>query len=298
MSTYALYQQARDAAWKTLLACECASLPVDVRKIANQLGVEVLPFPAAEEHLARLLSKVGGACCSLRIRGKWHIFLDAQKLGEREAGFAVAHEIGHVVLRHDTRALPLGIRAFRSAPCPGDVVEDTEDLLDYAADIFALRLLAPACVLHGLQLYREQEIADRCGLPPRAAALRAERMVLLSIRSAFFSHPLERQVYGRFIPYIEGLHPAPFVPAPKVSVTYPPLPPLRGGGGMTMEEYRAEYAILLKRMKITLPSEAGEGPPPRKRALCAKGPLPLRRRCLLAFFASSACVYLAFLLFL
>ena len=89
---------------------------------------------------------------------------------------------------------------------------------------FALRLLAPACVLHALRVDTPGKIAALCGLPPRAAGLRDQRMALLNERDAFFSHPLERQVIAQFQPFIRreasGLAPVP------VSPPVPPAPPV------------------------------------------------------------------------
>ena len=64
-------------------------------------------------------------------------------------------------------------------------MEDPQEMTDYAADIFAIRLLAPACLLHELGVDTPEGIMALCGLPPKAAALRAERMKLLNQRNAF-----------------------------------------------------------------------------------------------------------------
>ena len=45
MSTYRRYQDARDAAWRTLLRFSVRALPVDVRGIAAALGFPSIPSP-------------------------------------------------------------------------------------------------------------------------------------------------------------------------------------------------------------------------------------------------------------
>ena len=240
MSTYKRYQQARDTAWRALLCLETKRLPVDAEALARQMGVEVLPYPDAgeEPRLSALLQAAGGGkCVSLRIRGAWHIFLRREGLDGSGRRYAVAHELGHLLLSHETYRLAPGAWAFCSRENAGDLLEDPESVEDYAADIFAIRLLAPACLLHEMHVDTPASVTRLCGLPPRAAALRAERMELLNQRDAFFSHPLERQVRDAFLPYLreKGLagqppgsaadsHPAPPVPdAPLES-------PGKGGG--------------------------------------------------------------------
>ena len=207
MSTYRRYQEARDAAWRTLLHFDVKALPVDPQAMARKMGLAVLPFPDAREapRLAGLISRAGEApCVSLRIRGAWQVFFRPNCLDERETRFALAHELGHLVLRHGTYALAPGVRAFQGSENAGDLLEDPQTLDDYAADIFAIRLLAPACVLHALRIDTPGGVAEVCELPPRASALRAERMELLAQRDAFFIHPLEKQVWIRFQPFLQA----------------------------------------------------------------------------------------------
>ena len=206
MSTYQRYQEARDTAWRALLRLEEKRRPTDVDALCRQLGVEIHPFPAAEEKaLSRCVRQAGGGVCvSLRIRGQWHVFLRLDRLDESQRRFAVAHELGHLLLSHETRSLAPGVRAFESRENQGDLMDDPQDLDDYAADIFAIRLLAPACVLHELHVDQSGRIMALCGMPPRAAALRAERMTLLNERDVFYNHPLERQVRDQFLPFIQS----------------------------------------------------------------------------------------------
>lgn len=221
MNTYQQYQRARDVAWQVLLKLGIRSLPVDAKTAAEQMGVILLPFPdsAKEPQLAALLEKLGQAPLrSLRIRGIWRTFVQQGVLDDQHVHFAIAHELGHILLRHETIALAPGVRAFRSRENAGDVIEDPLDIADYAADIFAIRLLAPACVLHEMNICSPQDMMRICGLPPRAAKMRAERMTLLNSRNAFFSHPLERKVHAQFFSRPQ---------AASISLEVPPAAPQR-----------------------------------------------------------------------
>lgn len=215
MSTYQRYQDARDVAWRTLLRFGVRAMPVDVRAIAQGLGYSLHPFPDPKKeprlHAQAARAMGSAVCVSLRLGREWHGFLAPGITEESHIRFALAHELGHLLLSHATYALSPGVRAFQGRENAGDLLNDPQELDDYAADIFAIRLLAPACVLKDLHADTPGKIAGLCQLPPRAAALRAERMELLIQRNAFFSHPLERQLYDRFRPYLarsSGIRPA------------------------------------------------------------------------------------------
>lgn len=203
-STYRQYQEARDTAWRALLKLTDKRLPVAPEALAALLGVEILPFPDPKENerLRTLANQVPGVCVSLRIRGTWHMFIRDGVSDASRRRFAVAHELGHLLLGHETRPLAPGVRCFLSGDNQGDLIEDPQAITDYAADIFAIRLLAPACLLHELGVDTADGVTALCGLPPRAAALRAERMKLLNRRNAFYANPLERQVRDAFRPFL------------------------------------------------------------------------------------------------
>ena len=69
--------------------------------------------------------------------------------------------------------------------------------------MFAARLLAPACVLWGLDLHTAEEISEACNISLQAAGFRAERMKELYRRNRFLTSPLERKLYDQFRDFIE-----------------------------------------------------------------------------------------------
>lgn len=209
MPAYQQYQKARDAAWKTLIACRVSSLPVDAKAIAGKLNIALHSLPEDAPLLPDGLKAPNALCFSLRIAGKWHIFIQERQMDDQHVHFAIAHEIGHIILSHALRPVSPGVRSLLSQENAGDIIDDPLSPEDYFADIFAVRLLAPACVLHAMQLFSPQQIMLSCFLPPKAAKIRAERMHLLSERKAFLTHPLERQVYALFLPDAQNLSPVP-----------------------------------------------------------------------------------------
>lgn len=206
MSTYRLYQEARNAAWRTLEHFACCELPVSPLAIAEKLRISVLPFPDSngEPKLYALVKRNPHAVCvSLSIENVWHIFLQ-KDLPPEYAAFAVAHELGHIILHHGTVSPAPKTRAFTAWENEGDILDDPQDMEDYAADIFAVRLLAPACVLHEMHVDSPERIAQLCCLPRKAASLRGERMELLNQRDVFYADPLEKRVMRQFLPYIRS----------------------------------------------------------------------------------------------
>lgn len=220
MSTYGQYQDARDAAWRALLELPEKKLPVDVEALAKKLGVEIHPFPGKEqERLYALVNRAAGGrpCVSLRIRRNWHIFLRPKTLDEIHQRFAIAHELGHLLLAHETETPAPGVRCFSARENIGDVLDDPQELEDYTADLFAVRLLAPACLLHELHIDSSGGIINLCGLPPRAAAIRAERMQLLDERDVYYTHILETKVRNAFMSWLNS---ARFPEAASVQLRY------------------------------------------------------------------------------
>ena len=105
--------------------------------------------------------------------------------------FTVAHELGHILLGH---ILVTGTKYRTFAK---------RDEEEQAADMFAARLLAPACVLHELQATTAEQIAKICNISMQAAKHRAERMQVLEARNKYYLHPLERKVREQFDSFIK-----------------------------------------------------------------------------------------------
>ena len=79
--------------------------------------------------------------------------------------------------------------------------------MENEANSFALRLLAPACVLWGLDLHEPRQIATICDISLQTAEIRAKRMKILYKRNKFLSSPLEKQVYENFKEFIKKRNP-------------------------------------------------------------------------------------------
>ncbi len=179
---YKDYQKSRDLAWEILLRERVRALPVDVLEICRRLGIAVRQYDEPRPEGDGFSTIVGGVP---------HIFIQAGKSRQRTR-FTLAHELGHILLGHVGR-----YELVNREPSPEDAP------VEQAANGFAARLLAPACVLWGCKVTSAAEIASLCDISPAAAGYRWERMQLLLSRGKFLTSPLERKVYRRFGKYIK-----------------------------------------------------------------------------------------------
>lgn len=181
------YTKIRDLAWQVLLDCKIDTLPVSTVQIAKRLNVKIL----RNSCLGILKKHESGL--SLYQDGLWFIVFDDSQSYTR-CRFTLAHELGHILLNH-----PLH-NGFHSRTT---IFASEKSEIEREADIFASRLLAPACVLWGLNLHSAEEIAGFCDLSQQAAKIRAKRLEVLYRRKKFLLHPLERKVFEQFQLFID-----------------------------------------------------------------------------------------------
>jgi len=182
---YGKYKDARNASWRCLLDYGISALPVNLSAIAVPAGIRVHKNSScgilAEDEIGS----------SFLTGGDWHVYYDDMCNVGRQR-FTIAHEFGHILMGHTLIECKHG-RTFDTDKPEGEI----------SADVFASRLLAPACVLWGLGLHRAEDIQRACNISLEAAQYRARRMEELYRRERFLTHPLERKVYEQFFPFIE-----------------------------------------------------------------------------------------------
>lgn len=181
---YGKYKNVRNSVWQALLDFNVTKLPVSVNGIAKQLGIKVIKNSDIHE------LQNGERGVTLFKNGHWYIVFDDTE-SVSVCRFTVAHEIGHILLGH---ILVTGTKYRTFAK---------RDEEEQAADMFASRLLAPACVLHELQALSAEQIAKVCNISISAAVVRSERMQVLEARNKYYLHPLERRVREQFDSFIK-----------------------------------------------------------------------------------------------
>lgn len=185
---YGVYQNVRNAAWQCLLDAGITELPVSVTKIAKHFDIRI----AKNSAHSILKSEQSGISFQTK-SGEWLIVYDDTATTGRKR-FTVAHELGHILLGHPLREGEQHTRVFS---------KDRPEV-EKEADMFAARILSPACVLWALDLHTPEEIAERCQISLTAAQVRADRMKILYARQMFLTSPIERKVFEAFKPWIDG----------------------------------------------------------------------------------------------
>ena len=190
---YLSYQNARDTVWGLIIKHDISSLPVKISEVCRREGIRMISYSAGRE-LIKFLCLENYAEAndgfSTESSGSRIIFYNDKCTVGRQR-FTVAHELGHHILGH------VGKYALT---CREPHAEDNP--IEREANVFASRLLAPACVLWGLGVQSADEISRLCGISRQAAEFRMERMKLLYQRKRFLISPLEWEVYALFKPYI------------------------------------------------------------------------------------------------
>lgn len=184
---YGNYRKIRNASWKCLIDCNITSLPVSLDEIVTKSDIHV-----KYEKTPNILEVDEKGASILTQDGKWFIVINS-KLSYEEKRFTVAHEIGHIFLGH--MLTPIDDIAFlTSTKKPAE---------ESSADMFALRLLSPACVLWALNIQKAKDISALCRIPEAYAKIREARMKELVKRNKFLSSPMERKLFENFRSFVE-----------------------------------------------------------------------------------------------
>lgn len=187
---YKKYQASRDLAWRILIDEKICELPISISKICHSLGIVIKYYNPAD----------GNDGCSFIVDGTPTIFI-SRNISNSRKRFTAAHELGHILLGHAGR-----YKLVNREPSPHD------NPVEQSANVFASRLLAPACVLWGLGITNAQQIADVCNISKQSAEFRMKRLqelydrekdfMLKYGRSCFLLSPSELTVYRQFTEYI------------------------------------------------------------------------------------------------
>lgn len=189
---YGIYTSTRNAAWQCLIDCGISELPIRPVKIAKMHGLQCKKCDDTFLHGDSGQIKI--------IDNIVTIIFNTENTIQRQR-YTIMHELGHYVLGH------LGETPLSRSE------SECRNIEEQAADKFAIDMLAPSCVLWGLNLHTPEEISDICDISLQSAKYRAERMKILYEReqnflktrgySCFLQSPLEQKVYQQFHDFIE-----------------------------------------------------------------------------------------------
>jgi len=189
MNNYDTYKYARDKSWQFLIDNQISELPLKLSAICKNNGYHLLLDSKG------VFLKENDRGATFLKDGQWQIVLNySDNIKVRR--YTLAHEIGHIYLKHTLHDGKFG-RSFGIQRIPKTPEE-------YQAERFAIDILAPACVLWGLNLHTAEDISETCNISMQSAKIRAERIELLYQRNMFLSHPLERKVFQQFSKFVEN----------------------------------------------------------------------------------------------
>lgn len=195
-SFYGKYRDVRSAAWRFLLEFQIASLPVDMMKVCEYLDVLIKPYSAVSGLLKSLslteFSKQSNGF-TVYMNTQWYIFYRDDFFSFADINYTLAHELGHILLGHK---MAIKTTPFQTAAYMAE--KGKKDSIETQADMFAMRILAPSCVLKELHVHTYQEIMALCYLPTPYAKQRAKRLETLLQRDTFYKDPLELRVRDNF----------------------------------------------------------------------------------------------------
>lgn len=177
---YRDYKKSRDLAWQVLINEKITELPVKIGPLCKNLEITLRYFTPTD----------GNDGKSLIVDDQAVILVSDQCPPARQR-FTAAHELGHILLGHVGE-----YQLVNREPSP------TDNPIEQEANVFASRVLAPACVLWALDVRTPEQISKLCQISYQAACFRAERMKILYERNKFLTSPLEQEVYLQFEKFI------------------------------------------------------------------------------------------------
>ena len=154
---YRNYKKSRDLAWEILINENVTELPVMIGQLCRGMGIRVQYYdpPGNDDGFSTIVD------------GQPWILI-SKNCSQQRQRFTCAHELGHILLGHVGK-----YQLVNREPSGKD------NPIEQEANVFASRLLAPACVLWALDARTPEQIADLCQISYQAATFRAERMALL-----------------------------------------------------------------------------------------------------------------------
>lgn len=114
---------------------------------------------------------------------------------DKKSYWALCHHVWSLLLQERIDALPVRV---------SELCGHLRIPIKQTANMFAARLLAPACVLWGCGVRSAADIMRLCDISEQSAEYRWARMQELYKRGKFLTHPLERAVYEQFSDYIRA----------------------------------------------------------------------------------------------
>ena len=187
-------------AWQILIEQKILYLPVNMSSLCLNYGCIPVSYKRAADIIKRYgfeKNCEGNDGFALRMKERIFIFYnDECPLGRIR--FTIAHELGHYLLGH--------LNGNRKTTTQNREPSLHDTALEQMANVFASRLLAPACIIDALKLHQPEQLMSLFGLSHQSSEYRLLRMEIVQNRkkfgNPFESHRLEKAVLRQFKPFI------------------------------------------------------------------------------------------------
>lgn len=160
------YLHAQNKAWQVLIDAGVKTLPVSMTAICNHLKIKLVETDDIKGGYTTVVNQP-------------YIVVDSRLPAQRKR-YTIAHEIGHNVLGHLED-------------------NDTHDQ-EESANIFALALLAPGCILRSININSVDEIMQICNISEAAAR---HRWIMLKNHLRYYISPLAEELEEQFADFIK-----------------------------------------------------------------------------------------------
>lgn len=178
------YFKVRNIAWEFLIKNKVTEYPLDLIDIMKRNNWTLISFKEYSKlkniSIEEIKKKLSPSSFKFEIERNYFIAIN-EKLNEQTQRFAIAHEIGHILLHK--------------------LIPDKERL-EKEANMFANRILMPLFLIKELKITSIKQLTELCNVTEQRANNRLLRYNKIKSRNKFYTNQLEKQVFENLKPFI------------------------------------------------------------------------------------------------
>ncbi len=197
---YPRKKYAKRRAKEFILQSKIKSLPINPFAVCKQEGIIVKSVTEAEECIDEIdpFEVRDNPDCDaktyLTSKGKYVIIYDDSVFSRGRIIWTIAHELGHIILKHLTQ--------FEQTEIHKGLTDAENEVLEKEANAFASEFLAPAEILLSCNCVTKNKIIKLCGLSDEAAEYKEEYLKNYKPDEAFQN--TNQQIYQQFYNFIHN----------------------------------------------------------------------------------------------
>jgi len=174
------YKEIRDLAWSILIETNINKLPVDIIKVCEKLNIKIRSYD--NNHKLAKIYKNGFSL--ITSCGEKSIYYNKSINNINRCRFTIAHELGHIMLNHNKKTN----KSYKE--------------LEKEANMFAIRILSPICILHEINISSPDELSNVCKISNSASYFRYKKMKKARVKNLFYYSEKEKIILHQFRDFI------------------------------------------------------------------------------------------------